>query len=104
MLRHRPLPASGDPFYPSLNKTIPPPKPSRAGGTAGARPRSSVRGQQLCKAPSPSVSQAKGHFDTPGSLLCPHLRKPQAKRHLAGRQHQHGQAGEPTLPLASTRP
>lgn len=65
MLRHRPLPASGDPFYPSLNKTIPPPKPSRADGSAGTRPRSSVRGQQLCKAPSPPVSQAKGHFDTP---------------------------------------
>lgn len=103
MLQHRPLPAIGDPFYPSLNKTIPP-KPSRADGTLGRRLQSSVRGQQLCKAPSPPVSQVKGRYDTPRSLLCPPLQKPQAKRHLAGRQHQHGRAGEPTLPLASGLP
>lgn len=91
-------PGPRDPFYPSLNTTIPP-KPWRAEGTAGRRLQSSVRGQRLCKAPSPP-HKPRDFSTPPGSLLCSDPRKPQAKRHLAGCRHHHGHAGEPALPLA----
>lgn len=71
-----------------------PPKPSRAGGKAGRRLQSSVRGQHLCKALSPPQAErdiltAPGHFS---ALTCGSRRH----RHLAGCQRQHGHMGQPT--------
>ena len=53
-----------------------PPKPSRADGKAGTRLQSSAALQGSFPT---SVASQERHFDTSRSLLCSHLRKPQAE-------------------------